>query len=120
MNHNEAAEQIARRPAVHRLCYGAFLQAPVWISPDVLAVPLAPLGFEAELGYVSAYLRQFSGIELTLEESKAGRAQGAEALPVITVSTSQRRAHRRRSSRPGPENTLNGPSRSSLGRPGTA
>jgi hypothetical protein len=85
MNHNEAAEQIARRPAVHRLCYGAFLQAPVWISPDVLAVPLAPLGFEAELGYVSAYLRQFSGIELTLEEAKAGRAQGAEALPVITV-----------------------------------
>ncbi|NRQ25941.1 hypothetical protein [Aliiroseovarius sp. xm-g-7] len=85
MPHKEAIEKIARRPAVHRLCYGAFLQAPVWISPDVLAVPLAPLGFEPELGYVAVYLRQFFGIEQTPEEVQAGRAQGAEALPVITV-----------------------------------
>ena len=85
MTHEEAAAQIARRPAVHRLCYGAFLQAPVWISPDDLAVPLAPLGFEAELGYVAVYLRQFFGNELTPDEVQAGRAEGAEALPVITV-----------------------------------
>jgi hypothetical protein len=85
MSHEETAEQIARNPAVHRLCYGAFLQAPVWVSPDVLAVPLAALGFEAELGYVAAYLRQFFGIELTLEDVRVGRAQGAEALPVISL-----------------------------------
>ena len=62
MTHEEVAAQIARRPAVHRLCYGAFLQAPVWISPDVLTVSLAPLSFEAELGYIAVYLRQFFGI----------------------------------------------------------
>lgn len=81
----EASKKITRRPAVHRLCYGAFLQAPVWISPDVIAVPLAPLGFEAEFSYVAVYLRQFFGIDLTPEEVKSGRAQGAETLPVITV-----------------------------------
>lgn len=85
MIHKEVAAQIARRPAVHRLCYGAFLQASVWISPDVLTVPLVPLGFEAELAYVAVYLRQFFGIELTPEEVQAGQAQGAEALPVIIV-----------------------------------
>jgi hypothetical protein len=57
----------------------------VWISSDVLAVPLASLGFQAELGYVAGYLRQFFGTELTPLEAEAGRAQGSEALPVITV-----------------------------------
>lgn len=85
MNHKETAQQVSRSPAVHRLCYGAFLQAPIWVSPDVLAVPLAALGFNAELGYVATYLRQFFGIELTSEQAKAGVAQGAESLPVITV-----------------------------------
>jgi len=85
MTVDEVAKQIARRPAVHRLCYGAFLQAPVWISPDVLAVPLTALGFEAEFGYVGDYLRQFFGIELRPEEARAGRTQVDAALPVITV-----------------------------------
>lgn len=85
MTHEEVAAQIARRPAVHRLCYGAFLQAPVWISADVLAIPLAALGFEAELGYVADYIHQFFGMELSPKNAQAGRAQGAEALPVITV-----------------------------------
>jgi hypothetical protein len=85
MTYEEAAKQIARRPAVHRLCYGAFLQAPVWICSDVLAVPLVALGFDAELGYLAKYLRQFFGIELGPEEAEAGRGQGVEALPVITV-----------------------------------
>lgn len=85
MRHEEATKQIARRPAVHRLCYGAFLQAPVWISPDVLAVPLAELGFDAQLGYVADYLRQFFGIEMGPEEVRIGRAQGVEAFPVIAV-----------------------------------
>jgi hypothetical protein len=85
MNHKEAAKQIARKPAVHRLCYGAFIQAPVWISPDVLVIPLAPLGFDAELGYTADYLHQFFGIELPPKEAQVGRAQGAEALPVITI-----------------------------------
>ncbi|MCK2086749.1 hypothetical protein MXC99_00885 [Thauera aromatica] len=85
MNYEKAAEQISRRPAVHRLCYGAFLQSPIWISPDVLAVPLASLGFNTEVGYVASYLRQFFGVELTSEQTTAGLAQGAESLPVITV-----------------------------------
>lgn len=85
ITHEEVAALIAHRPAVHRLCYGTFLQAPVWISSEVLAVPLASFGFEAELGYVAVYLRQFFGIELTPAEVQAGRVQGVEALPVITV-----------------------------------
>lgn len=85
MKHEEAAAQIARRPAVHRLCYGAVLQSPVWISPDVLAVPLEALGFDAALGYVGDYVRQFFGIELRPENAQGYRAPCDSALPVITV-----------------------------------
>lgn len=85
MTHEEVAKQLTRRPAVHRLCYGAFLQAPVWIGPDVLAVPLVSLGFNAELSYLARYLQQFFGVELAPEEVDSGLAQGLEALPVITV-----------------------------------
>lgn len=85
MTYEEASILIARRPSVHRLCYGAFLQSVIWISPEVLAVPLAPLGFAAEQGYVSVYLRQFFGIELNEQEIELGRLQGAEALPVVSL-----------------------------------
>jgi hypothetical protein len=49
MKDKEAAALIAKCPSVHRLCYGTFLQSPMWISEDVLAMPLCPLGFNAEL-----------------------------------------------------------------------
>ncbi len=84
-NYAEVTEQLKQSPAVHSLCYGAFLQAPIWISPDVLAVPLAALGFNAELCYVETYLRQFLGIELTSEQIQAGVLQAADRLPVISV-----------------------------------
>ena len=84
MNHHEVAENIRRRPSVHRLCYGAFLQSPIWTSSDVLAVPLAAHGFDAELDYVADYLHQFFGAKLTTEEAQIGRRQGVDALPVIS------------------------------------
>ena len=48
-------------------------------------MPLAALGFGAELDYVRVYLRQFFRIELTPAEIEAGRSQGVEALPVISI-----------------------------------
>lgn len=85
MTHKEAAKLIAKRPSVHRLCYGAYLQSPIWTSPDVLAVPLAALGFEAQLGYTATYLRQFFEVNLTPNEVQAAWKPGAKALPVIAV-----------------------------------
>lgn len=83
MKNDEVSALIARRPSVHRLCYGAYLQSPIWISPDDLAVPLKALGFQAELGYLAIYLKQFFGVEIAVDE--AWMAQLAEALPVIDI-----------------------------------
>lgn len=85
MTHDDVTALIARKPAVHQLCYGSYLQSPVWVSPDLLAVPLAPVGFNGELGYVTSYLRQFFGIDLTSEQLSAGMAQGAESFPVVSL-----------------------------------
>lgn len=85
MTNEEVLALIQRTPSVHRLCYGVFLQSPLWISEDVIAVPLQPLGFDAEFGHVATYLLEFFGVRLTPDEMERGRAQGIEALPVITV-----------------------------------
>lgn len=70
---------------MHRLCYGAFLQSPVWISPQVFAVPLVAIGFEAEFEYASDYLRQFFGVNLTSDEVQEQKAQRDSTLPVISI-----------------------------------
>jgi len=85
LKHDEAAALISKRPAVHRLCYGVFLQSPLWISEDILAVPLLPMGFEPEFEYVVDYLCQFHGVELSPKDVEVGLAQRNQALPVITV-----------------------------------
>lgn len=93
MEHQEVLELIERRPSVHRLCYGACLQSSVSIGPDVLAVPLAALGFNTELDYVASYLRQFFRIELTTEGVHVGRAQAAAIARQQDGSARCRRDH---------------------------
>ena len=58
---NGVAEQTACTATVHRLCYKSFFLAPLWISPDLLAIPITAPGFDAELGYVANFVWQFSG-----------------------------------------------------------
>ena len=40
MKLDEVAALITMKPAVHRLCYGSYLQSPVWVCPELLTGPL--------------------------------------------------------------------------------
>ena len=43
-NNDELDKHIRRRPSVQIICLGAFLQQPMFVTSDVLAVPLSALG----------------------------------------------------------------------------
>ncbi len=74
---------IRRRPSVHQLCVGAFLQQAIFVTPEVLAVPLLPVGFNdvaQMLGhYVSADLKQ----EIKEKHVDELRTKGKDAFPTV-------------------------------------
>lgn len=43
---NDTLARLGHRPAVHQLCVGAYVQEPVELPPNALALPLKPLGFQ--------------------------------------------------------------------------
>jgi hypothetical protein len=72
-----------RRPAVHRLTYGAFLQGHVWVAPNTLVVPLAPMGFAHAGTYACQYHRELLGVDVQPPAVEAISRSGADALPVL-------------------------------------
>lgn len=77
---------LRRRPAVHQLCYGIFIQEPVWLSEDLLAVPLKALGFAAQAHYTAQYAMEIASAQVDSEALVNLAAQGDDALPVVAIA----------------------------------
>ncbi len=52
---------LTKRPAVHELTYGAFVQETVRIGDRVVVTPCVPVGFRAEAEYATTYVQMIGG-----------------------------------------------------------
>jgi hypothetical protein len=81
----EALSFLRRRPAVHQLCVGSFIQMPFEMGDGVLAVPLKPLGFADEVGYLATYANQIVGAPVDTAAVQRLLDDTRETLPVIAL-----------------------------------
>ena len=80
---HELLDAMRRRPAVHRLAYGAFIQGHLWFDEQTLIVPLTAMGFDHGVEYAVKYYQQILGCPPD-EGAVAGlREQARYALPVL-------------------------------------
>ncbi len=85
MNHSDIKEILSRRPSVHKLCYGAFIQEALKLKENVYAVPLKALGFASEAQYASQYVVDICGGNVEQKQFDVLIEQGQQALPVIAL-----------------------------------
>lgn len=76
---------VAKRPAVHRLAHGAFLQERILIDEFTLVEPLQPIGLNHLLDYAAQYHREIFGVSPSQEALQALSAHGQESLPAISI-----------------------------------
>ncbi len=86
MANDELLQHLRRRPAVHQLCSGAFLQEPIWLSEDIVAVVLLPLGFKTQAEYTARYAHEIAAANVDAAAVSNLAAQGSNALPVIAIA----------------------------------
>ncbi len=78
-------DELRKRPAVHQLCYGIYIQEPVRLSENLLAVPLQALGFSAHAHYTAQYAIEIVGVQVDSNVRENLAAQGNDALPVVSI-----------------------------------
>lgn len=74
-----------RRPAVHQLCSGLYLQEPLQLHDDLLAVPLRPLGYGSQANYAAQYSHEIAGAPVDQGGLTNLISQGQQALPVVCI-----------------------------------
>jgi hypothetical protein len=74
------------RPSVHVLCVGSSIQSPLHLGNDVLAIPLAPVGFADGANYMARYVRQVLGDEINGSLIGGILNETREANPIIAMS----------------------------------
>ncbi len=78
-------EILQSRPAVHELYYGAFIQETLRINENLFAIPLKPLGFQAQSEYLEQYSAQIAKIAVDQDSLNNLITQGGNAFPVIAL-----------------------------------
>ena len=61
-------QHLRRRPSVQKICIGAYLQQPMFVTPAVLAVPLSAVGYGGVVKLVAEYLS--ADLELPVSEKE--------------------------------------------------
>jgi hypothetical protein len=82
----ELIDILRRRPAVHQLCQGIFIQEPVWLSDTLLAVPLKALGFTAQAHFTAQYAVEVAGVQVDSNGRESLVVQGKDSLPIISIT----------------------------------
>ncbi|GEO11552.1 hypothetical protein [Segetibacter aerophilus] len=85
MTQVEMLEILKKRPSIHELYYGAFIQEPLLIKKDLFAIPLKPLGFASQANYLAQYTLEIGRTSFDEDGLNNLIAQGVKALPVIAI-----------------------------------
>jgi hypothetical protein len=78
-------DRLRRRPALHVLYAGVYLQSPVLVSDEILIIPFRPLGKAVEGHYLADFVRLI-GAEVSEPDVSKLVAQGAEQRPVTILT----------------------------------
>lgn len=85
MNHSALVQLLSKKPSVHQLCYGIYLQAPLRLQENLIAVPLTALGFGSQAQFMAKYAREVAGALVDESATDALTQQGAQAFPTIAI-----------------------------------
>ncbi len=85
MTQAEILEITKRRPSVHELYYGSFIQEPILLSKNLFAIPLKPIGFNSQSNYLGQYALEIADAPLDVDGLNNLIAQGSNALPVVAI-----------------------------------
>jgi hypothetical protein len=85
MDKTKLLQTLQRRPAVHQLCSGAYIQEPIWLSEQLLLVPLQALGFAEHAQYTAQYAHGVVGASVDATAVADLTSQGIDALPVVSL-----------------------------------
>ena len=81
----ELDRHIRRRPSVQKICLGAFLQHPMPMTSDVLAVPLTAVGFAGVAKLVAEYMSADLDLHITVNEVEKLIDSGNHAYPGVSL-----------------------------------
>lgn len=83
MNNEALDAHIRRRPSVHQLCLGTYLQHAMFVSDDVLAVPLSAVGFNDVAQLVGDYVSADLAEAIQVKHVNELRENGKRAFPAV-------------------------------------
>jgi len=83
MTREQLASILHHRPAIHHLCTGIFLQAPLRLSEGVFAVPARPMGVRHLAEYLAGYAEEISATDKP--DLNAAEERDSRELPVTSV-----------------------------------
>jgi len=75
---------IQKRPSVHLLCYGVYLQDPVLLPENEAFIPLKPIGFEKAAKWLAMYAKECgAGVDTAGVQQLV--AQGQHVHPCVAI-----------------------------------
>lgn len=81
----ELDNHIRRRPSVQVLCVGAYLQQPMYLTSDVLGVPLSALGCGDLAQLLGEYISGDLDIHITVKEVDELKKQWNNTYPAVAL-----------------------------------
>jgi hypothetical protein len=76
---------LRRRPSVHQICLGAYLAQAMFVTQEVLAVPLEPVGFDDVATFIGGYVAEDLQCEIKIKHVDALKEIGKNAYPAISL-----------------------------------
>lgn len=76
---------IRRRPSVHQICVGAFLQSAMFVSDEVMAVPLGDLGTSDVALLIGNYVSADLQVEIKERDVAALKQYGQQSNPCLAL-----------------------------------
>jgi len=84
-NNSELDQHIRRRPSVQIICLGAFLQQPMFVTNDVLAVPLSAVGCGDLATLVGEYVSMDLDIHISVNEVENFKQLWGNTYPSVVL-----------------------------------
>ena len=81
----ELDKHIRRRPSVQVICLGAFLQQPMFVASDVLAVPLSPVGCSDLVILLGEYVSMDLDIHISVNEVESLKQKWKDTHPAVAL-----------------------------------
>lgn len=85
LNQDELDKHIRRRPSVQQICLGGYLQQAMFVTADILAVPLSAVGYEGVAKLVGEYVSADLDVHITVKEVQEFIETGKPAYPGVAL-----------------------------------